>query len=172
MNAAPSDPTLRNVRAVGQLERHASRRRSPLERFTDIVTQTAGSGTFIVIHIVWFAVWIILNRDAYAFDAYPYNLLNLVVALEAIVLTSIVLMTQNRMTAQADKRAHLDLQVNLLAEQELTAILRMVAALCQKAGIPAHPTDSRIESLLKETDIGKLAVALDQELAETPTPAK
>ena len=98
------------------------------------------------------------------FDPFPFSLLNVLVSLEAIFLTSFVLMTQNRMTHQADKRAHLDLQVNLLAEQELTAILQMIYALCQQAGTCARVTDKRIEQLLKETDIVKLAVALEKEL--------
>ena len=75
-------------------------------------------------------------------------------------------MTQNRMTRQADKRAHLDLQVNLLAEQELTAILQMLNALCQRMGVAVPARDARVEQLVKETDIHQLASALDRELAE------
>jgi uncharacterized membrane protein len=163
-----ADPTLQNVRAVADLERQAFHQRSALERVTDGVTQAAGSGTFIIVHVLWFVAWIALNRQPHAFDPYPYSLLNVLVSLEAIVLTSIVLMTQNRMTHQADKRAHLDLQVNLLAEQELTSILQMLYALCQKAGTCARVNDRRIEQLLKETDIMELAVAVERELAVSP----
>ena len=106
----------------------------------------------------------LLNRGAGRFDPFPYSLLNVLVSLEAIVLTSFVLMTQNRMTHQTDRRAHLDLQVNLLAEQELTAILQMLYALCQKAGTCARVNDARVDQLLRETDIVQLAVALDKEL--------
>src|SRR6266704_1853703 len=115
--ASISDPTLKNVRAVANLERKAFHERSSTERFTDAVTQAAGSRVFIVAHIALFCGWVLLNRGSWAFDRYPYSVLNLLFALEAIVLTSFVLMTQNRMTHQADKRAHLDLQVNVLAEQ-------------------------------------------------------
>jgi uncharacterized membrane protein len=69
------------------------------------------------------------------FDPFPFNLLTLVVSLEAIVLTGFVLMSQNRMTQLADLRTHLDLQVNLLAEQELTAILKVVCLVAEKNGI-------------------------------------
>jgi uncharacterized membrane protein len=86
------------------------------------------------------------------------------VSLEAIFLSGFVLMTQNRMTQQADRRAHLDLQVNLLAEQELTAILQMLYALCKKAGTCARVNDARVQTLLEETDIVQLAITLDQEL--------
>jgi uncharacterized membrane protein len=83
---------------------------------------------------------------------------------EAIFATSFVMMTQNRMTRGADKRAHLDLQVNLLAEQELTAMLQMLNALCQRSGVAVTVRDSRVEELLKQTDIHKIANALDHEL--------
>jgi uncharacterized membrane protein len=164
-----TDPTLANVRAVADLERQAFHQRSTLERFSDAVTQAAGSGIFIVVHLLWFAIWMVVNRHPPAFDPYPYSLLNALVSLEAIVLTSIVLMTQNRMTKQADKRAHLDLQVNLLAEQELTAILQMIYALCQKAGTCARINDHRVEELLRETDIMQLAIAVEKELTTPPT---
>jgi uncharacterized protein DUF1003 len=92
-------------------------------------------------------------------------------SLEAIFLTSFVLMTQNRITRQADRRAHLDLQVNLLAEQALTAILQAVYALCQNAGTCACVNDPRVEKLLQETDVFELAVAIERELeAIAPEP--
>lgn len=160
-----ADPMLNNVRAVTEMERQITHKSSRLERLSDRVAAIAGSRGFMVAHAVWFLVWIfVLNRGPGAFDTYPYNLLNLLVSLEAVFLTSFVLMAQNRMTKVADRRAHIDLQVNLLAEQELTAILQMVYALCQKAGTCARVTDARVHKLLEETDIIRLAVALDQEL--------
>jgi uncharacterized membrane protein len=169
MTSSP-DPTVQNVRAVAELERQAVHQRSRLERLSDRVTETAGSGTFIVAHLIWFAVWMTVNRHAGGFDPFPFSLLNVVVSLEAIVLTSVVLMTQNRMTRQADKRAHLDLQVNLLAEQELTAILQMLYALCQKAGTCARVNDHHVGQLLKETDIVELANVVEKELAPKDLP--
>ena len=107
-----------------------------------------------------------MNSTRLAFDPRPYSLLNLIVALEAVFLTSVVLMTQNRMTRLADRRAHLDLQVNLLSEQELTAMLHMLHGLCTKAGVAVAIRDERVQQLLTETDIGKIAKALDQEIIE------
>ncbi len=165
-----TDPLLKNVQTVGELERQAVQHLSLLERVSHAITSVAGSKTFIVVHLIWFVVWVfVVNRGADAPDPYPFNLLNLLVSLEAIFLTSFVLMTQNRMTKQADRRAHLDLQVNLLAEQELTAILQMVYALCKNAGTCARVSDARVEKLLQETDVIQLAVAIEREL-ETVTP--
>jgi uncharacterized membrane protein len=68
---------------------------------------------------------------------------------------------QNRMTRQADKRAHLDLQVDLLAEQELTTMLQMLDALCRKLQVHVKIADTQ---MLDETDVQKLASSLESEL--------
>jgi uncharacterized membrane protein len=85
------------------------------------------------------------------------------VTLEAVCLTSVVLMTQNRMAQLADRRAQIGLQVNLLAEQELTAMLHMLHGLCTQAGVGVSIRDERVQQLLKETDIHKIAATLDRE---------
>ena len=154
-------PVAQNIQAMVGLEREALDDRRPLDRLTHAVARVAGSMPFIVIHATWFAVWIALNATRAAFDPFPYSLLNLIVALEAVLLTSVVLMTQNHMTRRADRRAHLDLQVNLLSEQELTAMLHMLHGLCAKAGVHVAIRDERVQQLLAETDIRQIAVALD-----------
>ena len=86
------------------------------------------------------------------------------VSLEAIFLSLLVLMTQNRLTKDADKRAQLDLQINMLAEQESTATLRMLEKICQHLGI-AHAVDEA-QQLAKNTDVNRLAKTLDDQLTE------
>src|SRR5579862_5191913 len=157
-------PVVHNVQLIAELERNALEGRTPFDRVTAAVTRVAGSGMFIAVHALWFAAWIALNVTRYAFDGYPFSLLNLLVALEAVLLTSVVLMTQNHMARMADRRAHLDLQVNLLAEQELTAMLHMLHGLCVRAGVDVAIRDERVQQLLTETDIRQIAVALDQGL--------
>ena len=160
-------PAAKNIEAIAALEREALHDRSGLERVTDIITAMAGSPTFIVVHAVWFVVWITVNLLRRSpFDPYPFSLLTLGVSLEAIFLTGFVLMTQNRMTLQADKRAHLDLQVNLLAEQELTAMLQMLYALCRRSGVDVTLRDGQISELLKDTDIHQIAVAVDRQVVK------
>jgi uncharacterized membrane protein len=158
-------PVELNVQAIATLERELLDQQTLVDRASTAITRVAGSATFIIVHAVWFALWIGLNMTRYAIDAFPFSLLNLVVALEAIFLTSIVLMTQNRMGQLADRRAHLDLQVNMLAEQELTAMLHMLHGLCTSAGVSVSIRNERVQQLLKETDIHKIAVALDRERA-------
>ncbi len=161
-----AEPLLKNVRAVADLERQAIHSRTRLDRVTDAITAFAGSRGFVVGHLIWFTLWVLLNRGASAIDPFPFSLLNVIVSLEAIFLTSFVLMSQNRMSKHNDLRAHLDLQVNLLAEQELTAILQMVYALCRQAGTCARINDSRVQQLLRDTDIEQLAVTLEKELED------
>ena len=167
---AVPEPAARNIEAIAALERQAQLDRSRLERVTDAVTASAGSPYFIVGHAVWFGGWIALNLTREnPFDPFPFNLLSLVVALEAIFLGAAVLMTQNRMQRQADKRAHLDLQVNMLAEQELTTILKMLMALCQRLDVKLVEREGHVEQLLKETNIHTIANALDRELTDAAT---
>ena len=158
-------PAIENIETIAALERKALEHRTAMDCLTDAITAAAGSPAFVVAHLILFSGWLTLNifRDP-PFDPYPFSLLTLFVALEAIILTSFVLMTQKRMTRQADKRAHLDLQVNMLSEQELTAILRMVSALCEHSGVAVPAPDSRAHQLGKETDIHEIAEAVDRKL--------
>ena len=160
----------KNIRAIAELEQRAIHQRGPADRVSDAITRATGSASFAIVHLVGFAVWLVVNAGMVTFvrpfDPFPYNFLTLVVSLEAIFLSVFVLMSQNRMTRQAEKRAHLDLQVDMLAEQELTAILRMVQALCEREGIEVASRDERIAELIKETDVHRVAEALEDRLPE------
>ena len=128
--ATPAVQPHENVDAVMRLENKALHRRSTAERIADRVTTVAGSTPFLILHIVWFGGWILVNagviRGVSAFDPFPFSFLTLVVSLEVIFVTLLVLMSQNRMRKEADMRAHLDLQLSMLAEQEGTMSLRML----------------------------------------------
>lgn len=126
---------------------------------------------FALFHLCWFVLWLLVNTRIVPivdpFDPFPFGLLTLVVSLEAIFLSVFVLMSQNRMALQADKRAHLDLQVDMLAEQELTAILTMVHALCRKNGVEVALRNESLQELLEQTDVHTVAAALDEGLPKT-----
>ena len=170
MSAKPKvpEPAARNIEAIAALEREALHDRTGLDRFTDAVTAAAGNPIFIVAHAVWFSVWIALNvMREHPFDPYPFGLLMLMVSLEAIFLSAAVLMTQNRMRRQADRRAHLDLQVNLLAEQELTTMLKMLTGICQRLDVKVDAGTESVEEQLQDTDIHTISAAIDRKLSET-----
>jgi len=149
---------------MAELDRKVQDDRTSVDRLTGAIAKAAGSVTFILLHALFFAAWMAFNATGSAFDPVPYSLLNLVVALEAVFLTSVVLLTQNNMARLAERRAHLELQVNLLAEQELTAMLNMLNGLCQKAGVQVAIRDERVQQLLAETDVQRIAVALSKGL--------
>jgi len=157
-----------NIRAIAELERRALHERTAADRLSDAITRSIGTARCAVGHGVFFVLWLAINTGLIPgvppFDPFPFNFLTLVVSLEAIFLSVFVLMSQNRMTAQADKRGHLDLQVDLLAEQELTAILRLLQALCRQLEVEVAMRDDRIEELLQKTDIRHVASVLDQRL--------
>src|SRR6202040_3362759 len=113
------------------LAKHAEARAASIQnRIADVITRFAGSMAFVYFHIIWFAVWII-----FGIEGYPYGLLTMIVSLEAIFLSTFVMISQIRLSKEADRRADLDLHVGLLGEAELTRVLRMLHAIQQKLGI-------------------------------------
>ncbi|MEO5819800.1 MAG: DUF1003 domain-containing protein [Vicinamibacteraceae bacterium] len=158
----------RNVRAIAQLEENAMAERSSADKLSDAITWVAGSAGFVIAHATGFTVWILMNVGMLPglapFDPYPFSFLTLVVSLEAIFLAIFVLMSQNRAARLADRRAHLDLQVDLLAERELTAMLHMLRALCEKENVKLDDVGTDLTDLLEETDVKKLATNLDEKL--------
>jgi uncharacterized membrane protein len=95
--------------------------------------------------------------NASSIDPYPFTLLTLVVSLEAILLTSFVLAAQDRSTREAERRGKLDLQINMLAEQELTAILRSIHALARHSGLDLATAVPQLPELTSDTRIEHLA---------------
>jgi uncharacterized membrane protein len=157
-----------NVRAIKAWEQSALHGRSRSERLSEWITSTAGRGPVLVAHVLWFAFWLAANLRAIPgvepFDPFPFPLLTTMVSLEAIFLALFVLSSQNRLATQADKRAHLDLQIDLLAERELTAVLQIVQDLAARQGVAHAPGSPKLQELAQETDVHELASKLDDEM--------
>ena len=162
--AADDDPSATNIAAVAKLERESRARKSSFDRVIDAVRAWAGSPMFIVVHVAWIGSWIVFNVEGRAFDPYPFSFLNMTLAVEAIILSSFVLMAQDRMTTDADRRDHLNLQIDLLAEQELTAILNVVVTIAERAGIDVTAEVPEIDRLRARTDVNKLATTVERHL--------
>ncbi len=92
------------------------------DRAADQITAFSGSMAFVYIHVVWFAVWCIGNLIWWRFDPFPFGLLTLIVSLEAIFLSTFVLLSQNRESARSDMRAEIDFETNVLSEVWLEAV--------------------------------------------------
>jgi uncharacterized membrane protein len=160
-------PADRGIRAVAQLERGDYRARSRADHIAATITRHAGSGLSVVLHAVWFLLWTLVNIGALKgiepFDPFPFSLLTTVVSLEAIFLTLFVLVAQNRMSHEADKRAELDLQINLLAEKETTMILRILNDISKTLGVKGSAS-RELSGLLKETRLDEISEKLEKAL--------
>lgn len=159
------DVATENIRAVAQLQQRQLEKRSLTARLSDRITELAARESTVALHIAWFAAWTLVNTGhvpyLQPFDPFPFSLLTMTVSLEAIFLTLFVLASQNRLTREADRRAHLDLQVNLLSEQEMTMVLRMLREVCEHFDLQATISSPKFQELLKRTDVTQLADQLE-----------
>ena len=162
------DPTTDNIRIVAELERRLARQRTWSERVSDRITAVAGSLSFVIAHLLAIGGWAVWNATAPAdlrFDPYPYGLLTFIVSLEGVLIATFVLITQNRMSAQADHRDRLNLEVDLLAEQEMTLMLKMLRRISDRLEIPTPDGEAaQMESYGRKTDVDAIARRLEEEL--------
>lgn len=152
-NPALSHVVERNIRTIIRLRLQAARAQSVQDRLADVITSFSGRMVCVYVHIVWFGAWFLLNTGRVGmrpFDPFPYGLLTMVVSLEAIFLSTFVLISQNRLSEAAEHRASLDLHVGLLTEHELTRVLHMLHAIHDKLGID-NPQDEGLADLEMET---------------------
>lgn len=144
------DPERQNLEVVSDMENEVRDGRSGAERFSDWVVNAAGTPAFALGHVVFFGVWVATQSGVVpslpVFDPYPFTFLTFIVSLEAIFLSIFVLISQGRLTRQADRRSHLDLQVNLLAEQESTNALRLLHTIAEHLGVEGLPSEDELEA--------------------------
>jgi uncharacterized membrane protein len=128
----------KNIASLVEMRNAEERRKSLQEKAADLLTKFSGSMLFVYVHAIWFGFWIALNMSLLGnkpFDPFPFSLLTLVVSLEAIFLSTFVLISQNHAGRVADKRAELDLQINLLSEHEITRLLTLMDAVADHLGL-------------------------------------
>lgn len=170
-SAPRPNPAADNIRAIVNLERKARATSPWSQRVSDAISAFAGSLWFVLCHVIMFtgwATWNALAPSALRFDPYPYGLLTFIVSLEGVLIATFVLIKQNRMAAQSDHRDHLNLQVDLLAEQEMTLVLRMLRRISERLEIDPEGTDGeRAARLTEETNVYELMQSLEKELPKT-----
>jgi len=161
-----------NVEAIKRWERAIMLARSKAEQVSDWIACTGGSGWALVFHVLWFGAWVLVNVGAIhgipPFDPFPFSFLTMTVSLEAIFLALFVLASQNRLGRQADKRSHLDLQIDLLAEREMTAVLQLLRDIARHLQVQTSVTPEQLGDLMKQTDLQRLTNRME-ELAEPAT---
>jgi uncharacterized membrane protein len=131
------DITKVNVQTIGRLEEAAKAERAKSDQIADVIAKFCGSMPFVWAHLIWFAAWIIINTmpGVDHFDPFPFNFLTLIVSLEAIFLSTFILISQNHETRLSERRNQLDLQINLLTEQENTKMLTLLGRIAEKVGV-------------------------------------
>ena len=149
-------------RAFRAIKAQQAAQRTPIGAVADKLNELASSTPFLLLHVVWFLIWIVWNTGSFGlvpFDPFPFGLLTMVVSLEAIVLSIFVLMSQKREAAIAELREEMSLQVSLRLEQEVTKTLQLVAGLYTRLGYK-FGEDPELREMLQPLDVA----AIEREL--------
>lgn len=157
-----------NVEKIAAIEEAQKLNRTVGEKISEVVAGFCGSMTFVYVHIVWFGLWIVVNSafTAFQFDPFPYTFLTLCVSLEAIFLSTFILISQNHETRLTERRNHLDLQINILAEQENTKMLGLLQLIAKKIRVPAD--DAETTALLEPMDPDQLVEQIMSATGDKP----
>ena len=153
----------RNIQALLKRKQNEDQQKTTEGRIADVVTRFTGSMAFVYIHLCLFGFWILWNSGVLGFKPFDpsFVVLAMFASVEAIFLSTFVLISQNRMAALADKRADLDLQVSLLAEHEVTQLITLVRAMAQKMDIK-EAADPEIDELAKDVQPEKVLDTMEK----------
>ena len=154
--------TEQNIEKVAKLEQSAREEQTHTDRIAELIANFCGSMAFVWVHVVWFGGWILFNSLPHLphVDPFPFTFLTLIVSLEAIFLSTFILISQNLETRISERRSHLDLQLNMLAEQENTKMITLLLAIAEKVGADTT-RDPHLEALSEEILPEKLAEQID-----------
>lgn len=168
--AGPADVSrtiIYNVRRMLERQKLQEKRLNWLQRAADHLIARLGSVTFLAFHAVWFSIWIVYNSGWVSgikpFDPYPFGFLTFVVSLEAIALAILVLMAQNDLQEDSDRRAELDLQINLFTEQQSALTLEKLVVIEKALGISVSPEEAtETQHLLEGIDLVDLEQLIER----------
>jgi uncharacterized membrane protein len=171
MNETDNVPSTRetvreNIETILRMEQGYLRRRTLADRLADAIAAFTGTLWFVLLHLCWFGLWALANVGLLGirpFDPYPFALLTMLVSMEGVLIATFVLIKQNRMSYLSDRRAHVDLQINLLAEREVTRLLRLTEEISRHLGVPGAEIAGELS---RDTRIEKLVDALDRRLSK------
>lgn len=164
---AGQHPLQQSRDVIRSLKAEQDAKRSRSEKLADLMTGIFGTTWFLAANLIVFTLWIVLNAHIIPglepLDPFPFGLLTTIVSLEAIGLAIIVLISQNRSAKIADLREEVDLQVDMLAERELTKLLHIVCALAGKLEIDLTD-DQELRQMLAPTSVSKIEHALEKQV--------
>ena len=164
-NGSVEQLTQRNIEVVRKLEEAANEERTTSDRVARMVARFCGSMTFVWVHVICFAGWIALNLfpGVKHIDPFPFTFMTFVVSLEAIFLSTFILISQNQDTRISERRNHLDLQINLLAEEEMTKVLQSLDLIGKRLGIDDLLGSIDADDLAKDTSVEHVAMAVTEQ---------
>jgi uncharacterized membrane protein len=159
-SSAGRQTTAKNIESILKLEKEDERELTAFHRVSHAVGWFVGTIYFVLFQCIFALLWVALNTpspgNGPAFDPHPFPLLSTVLALEAVLLTSFVLIRQNAIDLRSERRNHLDLQINLLAEKEATSILKILREIAEHLKIDVS-ADAEHEELAKDTAVESIA---------------
>ena len=149
------------------IQKRLSERRTSSDKLADLLVWSAGTITFVILHVILFAAWIYINLGMVSrievFDPYPFNFLTMTVSLEAIFLAIFVLMSQNRESKTADLRQEFDVQVNVVAEREITKIIHLLAYIMNHLHI-TYDDDLELKQMMEPLNIDEIREQLEHQI--------
>src|ERR671912_186758 len=154
----------RNIQALLSRRNQEEKTKPLQDRIADAISRFAGSMIFVYIHLIGFGLWIIVNLGWTPLPTFDptFVVLAMFASVEAIFLSTFVLITQNRMAAQADRRADLDLHISLLAEHEVTRLISLVSAIAERIGIEPASDHPELAELKKDVDPEKVLEKIEE----------
>jgi uncharacterized membrane protein len=152
----------RNIEALLLRQTREQKARTLQQRIADAITSAAGSMPFVYVHLAVVGFWVVVNAGWTPLQPFDqtFVLLATAASVEAIFLSTFVLVTQNRMQRDADRRADLDLQISLLTEHELTRVMQLVTRMADKLGVEAPIPE--LEELQRDVSPEDVLDAMDQ----------
>ncbi len=155
------------IRSIESFEAKKRARRSWVEKVEDRIVSVFGTTEFLIFNFIFFLGWVVINSGLVPFirpfDPYPFILLITIVSLEAIVLAIFVLITQNRQSRIESLREETELQVDLISEQEVTKVLKILAVVLRKLGVDPKK-DPELQKMLKPLDPEEIERQLENQL--------
>ena len=161
---SPQGHLQEHIELIARHEHEFLAQRTRTEKLGDRMASFIGSLTYVSAHVVIFAAWLAWNtspiRELPHFDPFPFPLLDVLFALEAILVASLILMRQSRMARRAEERDQLMLQILLLTEREITAVLGVDRQVAQSMGLHKVAADEEVTQLSQQTSIDEVAQIL------------
>lgn len=154
----------RNIRTLVEREREQDSRRDLQDRIADAITRLAGSMRFVYLHLFLYGAWIVVNLGWLPIRPFDptFVVLAMVASVEAIFVSTFVLISQNRMAALADRRADLDLQISLLAEHEISRVMALVRSIAERMQIE-EAEDPELKELARDVEPARLMDRISEE---------